>query len=159
MDVWLKIDEFNSTKGTFKTWVLILAKYKALTYKRKLKKNQVEQIDDYQLEEPVATESQVIDRETQQKLLATIESFNDIDRELFIRRYYFNEKIEDMMHIFRLSWLAVDVFSMANVHNKNGHFFFVNAGNQPVITDSVSPVIFQSTFKRLAVLPRFVSMN
>ena len=50
---------------------MILAKYKALTYKRKLKKNQVEQIDDYQLEESVATESQVIDRETQQKLLAT----------------------------------------------------------------------------------------
>ncbi|SMP65149.1 sigma-70 family RNA polymerase sigma factor [Anoxynatronum buryatiense] len=108
LDVWLKIVDFDSAKGNFKTWILILAKYKALTYKRKLKKNHMDNIDDYQLEESVAIENQVIDRETQQKLLDTIESFNEIDRALFIRRYYFNEKIEDIMHTFGLSRSAVD---------------------------------------------------
>lgn len=38
LEVWLKVNEFNSERSNFKTWVLILTKFKALTYKRKLLK-------------------------------------------------------------------------------------------------------------------------
>lgn len=107
-EVWQKINEFDNERSNFKTWILILAKYKALTYKRKLKKSQVEYIDDYQPEEPNTVEKQVIDRETQKKLLETIHSFNETDKELFIRRYFCNEKISDIMQSLGLSRSAVD---------------------------------------------------
>lgn len=108
LEVWLKINEFNSERSNFKTWVLMLTKYKALAYKRKLKKNCAENIDDYQIEEPYTIEKQIIDRETQKKLLQTINSFNKMDKELFIRRYFCNEKISDIMQSLGLSRAAVD---------------------------------------------------
>lgn len=108
LEVWLKINEFDSERGNFKTWILMLTKYKALTYKRKFKKNFVENIDDYQLEEPDNVEKQLIDRETQKKLLETINTFNKMDKELFIRRYFCNEKISDIMQSLGLSRSAVD---------------------------------------------------
>ncbi len=108
LEVWLKINEFNSERSNFKTWILTLTKYKALTYKRKLKKNYVENIDDYQVEEPDNVEKQIIDRETQKKLLEIINSFNKTDKELFIRRYFYNEKIGDIMQSLGLSRSAVD---------------------------------------------------
>lgn len=107
-EVWQKINEFDSERSNFKTWILILAKYKALTYRRKLKKSNVENIDDYQPEEPNNVEKQIIDRETQKKLLETINSFNETDKELFIRRYFCNEKISDIMQSLGLSRSAVD---------------------------------------------------
>ena len=108
LDVWLNIEEFDSERSNFKTWILMLTKYKALNYKRKLKKNHVENIDDYQVEEPNTVEKQIIDRETQKKLLETINSFNETDRELFIRRYLCNEKISDIMQSLGLSRSAID---------------------------------------------------
>lgn len=35
VDVWNSIEEFDEMRGTFKTWVLIKAKFKALDYRRK----------------------------------------------------------------------------------------------------------------------------
>ena len=111
LEVWLKINEFDSGRSNFRTWILILTKYKALTYKRKLNKNHVENIeniDDYQPEEHDTVEKQIIDRETQEILLETIDSFNRTDKELFIRRYFCNEKICDIMQSLGLSRSAVD---------------------------------------------------
>ncbi len=108
LEVWLKINKFDSERSNFKTWVLILTKYKALAYKRKLKKNYVENIDDYQIEETDTIEKHVIDRETQKKLIETINSFNKMDKELFIRRYFCDEKISDIMQSLGLSRSAID---------------------------------------------------
>ncbi|EGW36353.1 sigma-70 family RNA polymerase sigma factor, partial [Desulfosporosinus sp. OT] len=108
LEVWQKINEFDNERSNFKTWILILTKYKALTYLRKLKKNRVENIDDYMPEEPNTVEKKIIDRETQKKLLDTINSFNETDKELFIRRYFCNEKISDIMQSLGLSRSAVD---------------------------------------------------
>ncbi|HZK53041.1 MAG TPA: sigma factor-like helix-turn-helix DNA-binding protein [Desulfosporosinus sp.] len=65
-------------------------------------------MDDYQIEEPVIVEKQIVDRETQKKLLETINSFNEKDKELFIRRYFYNEKISDIMQSLGLSRSALD---------------------------------------------------
>ncbi|GAB6180399.1 sigma-70 family RNA polymerase sigma factor [Desulfotomaculum defluvii] len=107
-EVWLKINEFDITRSNFKTWILILTKYKALTYKRKLRKNHVDNIDDYKLEEFDNVEKQIIDRQTQKKLLETINSFNKKDKEIFIRRYFYNERVSDIMQSLGLSRSAID---------------------------------------------------
>lgn len=108
LEVWLKIDKFDSQRSNLKNWILILAKYKALTYKRKLKRSQVENIEDFHPEEPDTVEKLIIDRETQKRLLETINSFNRTDKELFIRRYFCNERIGDIMQSMGLSRSAVD---------------------------------------------------
>jgi len=108
LEIWQKINQFDIRKGSFRTWILMLVKYKALAYKRKLSAPTVDNIEDYQLEDAHGVEQQIIERETQEKLVETINTFNALDKELFIRRYYFGESIHNLMHSLGLSRSAVD---------------------------------------------------
>ena len=108
LEIWQKINQFNPQRGNFKTWVLMLAKYKALSYKRTLSSVPVDSIEDYQIETGDDVAQQVIERETQEKLIETVNSLSILDQQLFIRRYYLGESIPNLMNSFGLSRAAVD---------------------------------------------------
>jgi len=107
-DALKKINEYDEQKGGFRNWLLILTKYKALTYRRKLNKETELNIDDIQTGSPRLVEKQVVDREEQEKIVKIINTFNKTDKELFIRRYFYDEKISDLMRSLNLSRAAVD---------------------------------------------------
>lgn len=100
-DVWLKIDEFNIEKGNFRTWLFILTKYKALKYKRKISKQHTINIDDLIIEDKNNTEKTILSNEEQKLLISIIDNFNDIDKEIFIRRYLYDEKNRIFNEIFK----------------------------------------------------------
>ena len=108
LEIWQKINQFDAGRGSFRTWILMLAKYKALAYKRELSAIAVDNIEDYQLEDAQDVVQQVIEREAQEKLVETINTFSVLDKELFIRRYYFGESIHNLMRSLGLSRSAVD---------------------------------------------------
>jgi RNA polymerase sigma-70 factor (ECF subfamily) len=110
LDAWLKIKEFNEEKGDFRKWLLILTKYKALTYRREKQKQttNVVSIDEFEIKDNYELEEEVILRHEQEKVIETINSFNKIDKEIFFRRYFFNERISDLAHFFKLSRSAID---------------------------------------------------
>lgn len=107
-EAWSNINKYDGEKGSFKTWLLILTKYKALEYKRKISKHQVVNIDDLEIEAAENIEKQFISRQEQEKVIAIIDQFNDVDKELFIRRYFYNEKINGLMNSLNLSRSAID---------------------------------------------------
>ena len=104
----VKINEYDEAKGGFRNWLLIITKYKALTYRRKYNKRAEINIDDIQAASPVSVEQQTIDREEQKKIVNVINSFNKTDKGLFMRRYFYGERINDLMIAFNLSRDAVD---------------------------------------------------
>ena len=108
LEIWMRIHEFDCQRGVFKTWIFMLTKYKALKYRQKSTKQNAVNIDDYEIEEATAVEKTVIDREKQEKLIQTINQFNQTDRALFIRRYFYGEKINDLITAFGLSRSAID---------------------------------------------------
>ena len=100
-------------EGKFRTWLLTLTKYKALTYKRKkpfIKSVAIEDIEDQNAvgQAIYNIENQFLLRQDQEKVIEIINSFNPIDKELFLRRYFFDEKISDLTKIFNLSRSAID---------------------------------------------------
>ncbi|AOT70636.1 sigma-70 family RNA polymerase sigma factor [Geosporobacter ferrireducens] len=108
LDAWIKIDEFNQEKGNFRTWLFILTKYKALTYKRKKATKNVVDIEEFQIKDSYNLEKQFFLRQDQEKVVEIINSFNRIDKEIFFRRYFFDEKISDLEKTFNLSRSAID---------------------------------------------------
>lgn len=108
LEVWQKIKDYDGKKGSFRTWVFMLAKYKALAYKRKNGKNSTVDIEDYMLEDEICIENKVIDRQVQETIIETIGTFGRVDRELFIRRYFFGESIAALMASLDLSRSAID---------------------------------------------------
>ncbi len=107
-EIWYNIEDYNPTKASFKTWILMLTKYKALKYKRNSAREKTTNIDDFIVEDRTNIEKQILIREDQEKVTNIISRFNKIDKELFIRRYFYDERIENLMDSLNLSRSAVD---------------------------------------------------
>ena len=108
LDVWIRIREYDESKGNFRTWLLVLAKYKALDYKRRMHPHNVINIEDVEIRDISDLENQVLLRQDQEKIMNIISSFQKTDRELFIRRFFLGEKINDLAKAFNLSRSAID---------------------------------------------------
>lgn len=105
---WLDIDNYSSEKASFKTWLFILTKYKALKYKRKISKQKTVNIDEVLLPNTDDVEKWLITRQEQERVINIINQFNDIDKELFFRRYFYDERIVDLMDSLNLTRSAID---------------------------------------------------
>lgn len=108
LDAWLKIAEFDAEKANFRTWLLILTKYKALTYRRKKQFRNVVDIDEIDVRDEICLEKQVFLRQDMEQVMNTINSFQKTDREIFIRRFFLGERINDLAETFNLSRTAID---------------------------------------------------
>ncbi|WP_061213320.1 sigma-70 family RNA polymerase sigma factor [Syntrophomonas wolfei] len=110
LDAWIKIAEFNEEQASFKTWLLILTKYKAFSYKRKRRRHldNIVDIADIEARDNINLEKQVILRQEQEQVMDIINNFAETDREIFFRRFLLGEKINDLARAFNLSRAAVD---------------------------------------------------
>lgn len=107
--VWNNIENFDQTKGDFKCWIAAISKYKAIDYQRKLcKQNSVEWFETGELYDELTTENIVIRKENRKELLAAIQGMNEQDREIFIRRYFLAEDIENIARTFAVNRNVVD---------------------------------------------------
>jgi len=108
IDAWNKISEYDPGRGKLKTWLLILCKYKALSYKRRLsRQNRVFKIEDLKRESQ-QIEASFIAKEERQKIIEAIKSLPDLDRQIFLRVYILDESIEEVSKSLGLSRQAVD---------------------------------------------------
>lgn len=121
---WNKSEYYDETRGSLRTWLLILAKYQALEIRRKFKrrKNVVVTVGDGALssiqdganpvsvfakqDDPVATE--VLSREQQRAVFEAVKSMDPRLRDVFVRRYFLYESIEDIASDLDISRSAVD---------------------------------------------------
>lgn len=108
LEVWQKIRRFDADRSSLRSWVLMLCKYRALTYRRRLQGARNESIEELALPSGLDVEKQVLDRETQEALARAVDGLGETDRALFVRRYCFDESIPILMQDFALTRSAVD---------------------------------------------------
>ncbi|HZK24878.1 MAG TPA: sigma-70 family RNA polymerase sigma factor [Oscillospiraceae bacterium] len=106
---WQKSKEYDGQKGTIKTWLLMLTKYRALDYRRKLSTQSAYLASDEQLTTSLqAVEDEVLQRERLQLTLAVVETFSELDQKLFFRRYFLQEALDELAAAFDLTKRAVE---------------------------------------------------
>ncbi|WP_123054176.1 sigma-70 family RNA polymerase sigma factor [Clostridium sp. JN-1] len=109
MCLWNNADKFDDKKGNFKYWFKAVAKYRAINYKKKVIKDiKVDCIEDYMLESKEQVESLIISKENKNEVIKLIKELNEIDREIFIRRYLVQEDIVDIANSLGMNRSAVD---------------------------------------------------
>nr|WP_284703730.1 sigma-70 family RNA polymerase sigma factor [Clostridium swellfunianum] len=109
IEAWNNIDKFDESRGSLKTWILILCKYKALNKKKALiKKNNIIDIEALQLSSKEDIEENILLKERKDEVIEVIKSFNPIDKEIFLRRYFMEQSIEYICGYMKLSRQAVD---------------------------------------------------
>lgn len=109
MAVWNNINSFDTKKGNFKYWISAIAKYKAIDYKRKIfKQSKDECIDYYNLKDSINIENTIVSKENKQGLIELINTMSPQDKEIFIRRYFLDEDIENIARSFGVDRNLVD---------------------------------------------------
>ncbi|CBZ01864.1 sigma-70 family RNA polymerase sigma factor [Clostridium botulinum] len=107
--VWSNIDSFDENKGNFKHWIAAISKYKAIDYKRKLfKQNNIESIDDHILCGDTSIEKDFILNENKEEIFEVMNYMKKEDREIFIRRYFLDEKVENIAKILGVNRNLID---------------------------------------------------
>ena len=109
LDAWNNIGKYNPKRGSFKTWLLILCKYKALTLRKVLMNaGKVINIEDVQLPVMANLEDNYIAKENTEEIITVINSFGDTDKEVFISRYILGQSVDEICTSMNLSRQAVD---------------------------------------------------
>ncbi|UNC91182.1 sigma-70 family RNA polymerase sigma factor [Candidatus Contubernalis alkaliaceticus] len=106
---WENSHKYNPKKGTIKTWLFIVAKYKALDYRRKIyKEKNLNKQEEIELVSEEQVENKVIFKEEIKQIMTVIDNLGETDRQIFYRRYFFYEEIEDISVCLSLTRKAVD---------------------------------------------------
>jgi len=105
--VWNKHQLYDSEKASFKNWLLAVSKYKAIDYKRSLRKEANLELEKEILFSNTDIENEYILKEKKSELLKLLYKGNELDREIFIRKYIFDEDINIIAKDFNLSRGAV----------------------------------------------------
>lgn len=106
--VWNEIHLFDEKKAAFKTWIMILARYKALDYRRKLLKKPVllfDEIEDFAENETI--ENIFLHKEKLKEVLEKINCLPEPDKTIFCKRYLMCEEIDSIAKKLNLTKGAV----------------------------------------------------
>lgn len=110
MEIWSNIDKFRSDEEKFKNWICTIAKYTAIDMLRKIKKHD----NNLSIDDKIEYKGDSIERnfENSNDLLIIrneINSMNTRDKEIFIRRFYYGEKIKEISKSLGISENAVNI--------------------------------------------------
>ena len=92
IEVWKKPKAFNKKKGTLKNFLAVIAKSKALDRYRVLSKKKINEINEAIQSSDDDLLEYVIDKEMYAALYDAIDSLTEPNKEIIIRRYFFEEK-------------------------------------------------------------------
>lgn len=108
--LWENNHKYSEEKSNFKTWISVIAKYRSLDFRRKLikKSNLESNVEDNNFIASNDVEDEILSKELNSKIMLLINNLKTIDKQLFIKRYFFNQTIEDMAKEFNLTRQAVD---------------------------------------------------
>lgn len=94
LKIWNSTVNFDSSRGSYRNFIITITKYTAIDYVRLKRLNEVS-MEEYMMNNMNENNdiNVLIEKESFDEL---IESLNDMDKEIFIKKYYFNETIESI---------------------------------------------------------------
>ena len=96
ISLWQRPGQFDPSRGKLKSWLCIVARSKALDRYRQLTRRDTVSIDDVMLVGRMGVQEYVIHEETKKELTAAINELSPMEREILIRRYYYEQKPRDI---------------------------------------------------------------
>ena len=92
VQIWKNPNAFNQQKGSLKTFLAVIAKGKALDRYRRLTKSKLIELDEAIQSTDDDLLDYIADKEMVQELYAAIESLTEPNKEIVIRRFFFEER-------------------------------------------------------------------
>ena len=94
--LWEHPEKFDLTRGSLKSWLAMIVRSRAIDRYRQLVKRQTVSIEDALLQTEMIPEAPGLEEETRDALMQALGQLTEPDREILMRRYYFDQKPKEI---------------------------------------------------------------
>lgn len=106
--LWEHPDAYDPLRGKLKTWLTIVARTRAVDRYREIARRDTVPLEDTELMDQLGIMDQILRQETKGMLLAAINALGEPEREILVRRYYYDQKPKEISRVMRMSVKQVD---------------------------------------------------
>ena len=106
--LWEHPEKYNLQRGKLKTWLSIIARTQAVNRCREIAKRNIVPLEDTDFIDQLGIVDTFLEAETRRALLAAVNALGEPDREILIRRYYYDQKPKEIALALDMSVKQVD---------------------------------------------------
>lgn len=106
--MWEHPDKFDPRRGKLKTWLSIIARTQAINRYKKKKKRDTVPLEDIGFMDHLGIIDDILKEETRCALIAAINALGEPEREILIRRYYYEQKPKEIALALDMNVKQVD---------------------------------------------------
>lgn len=106
--LWEHPDKFEPRRGKLKTWLSIIARTQAINRYREIAKRDTVPLEDIGFMDHLGIVDDILKEETRRALIAAINALGEPEREILIRRYYYEQKPKEIALALDMSVKQVD---------------------------------------------------
>ena len=92
IDLWENPDKYDATRGTLKSWLCMVARCKAIDRYRSLSRYNIVPLESAMMVGRMGMQDAMLQEETKRELIAAVNALADIEKDILIRRYYYEQK-------------------------------------------------------------------
>ena len=92
IDLWEHPDKYDAARGTLKTWLCMVARCKAIDRYRVLFKHSTVPLEGAMMAGRMGMQDALLQEETKRELVTAVNALADVEKDILIRRYYFEQK-------------------------------------------------------------------
>lgn len=106
--LWEHSDKYDPKRGKLKTWLAIIARTQAVNRCREIAKRNTIPLEDTDFIDCLAIVDNILQEETRKTLFAALNALSEPDREILLRRYYYNQKPREIALALNMSVKQID---------------------------------------------------
>lgn len=108
IELWQNPCRFDPQRGSLKSWLCMRARCKAIDCYRMLTKHSTLPLDSAMMVSRMGLQEQLQEEESRQALIVAVNSLSVAEREMLIRRYYYEQKPRQIAKALDMSVKQVD---------------------------------------------------
>ena len=108
IDLWENPEKYNPERGTLKTWLCMVARCKAIDRYRMLSKHSTVPLEGAMMVGRMGMQDALLQEETKRELVAAVNALADVEKDILIRRYYYEQKPREIAKALDLSLKQVE---------------------------------------------------
>ena len=108
IDLWEHPDKYEPERGSLKSWLCMVARCKAIDRYRALSKHNTVSLEGAMMASRMGMQDALLQEETKRELAAAVNALADVERDILIRRYYYEQKPREIAKALNLSVKQVE---------------------------------------------------
>ncbi len=99
VELWKSIDRFDENKGILKNFLISISRNVAINYyRRKLDKQELIPLEENEIDLGFNLDNNLFDNINKEIIQSTLNGLGELDREIFIRRYFLYESVKEIAY-------------------------------------------------------------